>query len=488
MKTDLSVLRKRIQSPKLADRERRRYQIVMMTLEGVESRKIAETLGVSLNTVYLWKKRYHLSGLEAISTPNHSPGPKRIDRAKTAKKIHKLLKQKPPQGRRWTIRDLAAKLELSSQTVWRMTKELNVDLKATPQYSRSDQNTKTNKDKKVLKQKAGTPLTLDTIAQATNVSKATVSLALRDDPRITTDVKKKVQAMAAQFGYQRNAGLSVLSDLRWRNHPTYPTLAVITNTFEAQEPLRASFKENAQKKGYKLESFNLKKYSNFKRLSDVLYARGIQGVILVNVNNPQALKRDFDWKRFAAVCCFQKAPFPHKVGPDRHVAANFTWQTVRRAGYERIGLVAPKKNEQHQVAPIAVALTQQFVYLPKERQVPLFIKEPQMHPKAFRAWMKKHRPDAIIATDYRYYEQIVNLGYSIPRDVAFALTRYSPEITESIAGTDYNLKAIGTHTIQLLDSLLRSFNFGFPETPLQLFTPVSWHEGDSLPNRKKINH
>src|SRR5688572_11182124 len=52
-------------------------------------------------------------------------------------------------------------------------------------------------------------LTMQQVAAAAGVSKATVSLALHDDPRITAEVRAKVQEAARRLGYRPNPLLAV---------------------------------------------------------------------------------------------------------------------------------------------------------------------------------------------------------------------------------------------------------------------------------------
>lgn len=57
-------------------------------------------------------------------------------------------------------------------------------------------------------------VTIKDLARAAGVSTTTVSLALRDDARISQATRARVQAVAAQLGYSRDPALAALVALR----------------------------------------------------------------------------------------------------------------------------------------------------------------------------------------------------------------------------------------------------------------------------------
>ncbi len=69
------------------------------------------------------------------------------------------------------------------------------------------------------------------VARAAGVHPATVSRALRDDPRITAPVRRKVRAAAARLGYRKNPLVAALmSARRARTAAGYQaTLAFVTH-------------------------------------------------------------------------------------------------------------------------------------------------------------------------------------------------------------------------------------------------------------------
>ena len=99
-----------------------RAKIILMTSQGVSVGEITRTLGVSRVTVSKWKKRFLQKGLDGLLD---MPRPGRA--LKYGPEIrHKIAAEacNPPEGRtHWTIRDLAAHLNVDRGIVERVFKE-----------------------------------------------------------------------------------------------------------------------------------------------------------------------------------------------------------------------------------------------------------------------------------------------------------------------------------------------------------------------------
>ena len=76
--------------------------------------------------------------------------------------------------------------------------------------------------------------TLRDIAKDAGCTNATVSLALRESPRISPETRARVREVAAKLGYRPDPMLSALAAHRWKRHPKVEgaTLAVIGGNLE----------------------------------------------------------------------------------------------------------------------------------------------------------------------------------------------------------------------------------------------------------------
>ena len=185
----------------------------------------------------------------------------------------------------------------------------------------------------------GTSPTLRTIAQMAKVSKTTVSLCLRDHPRIRPEVRQRIQRLAAEAGYRPNALVANLfAQLRTNKTATYQStlglLCVAKNPAELEtvhtfRSWIAGCRARATEQGYGFDQLWLYEPGiTPARLVEILDARNIRGLAVVGFYEGEALSRDFDpvWLRSAAVALGTRP-----VWPVIHFTSNDQYVTVFRA-------------------------------------------------------------------------------------------------------------------------------------------------------------
>lgn len=142
---------------------------------------------------------------------------------------------------------------------------------------------------------AQTRVTHRDIAEKIGCSRATVSLALNGHPRIRENVRKKIQALADEMGYRPDPSLAMLA--RHRFAPRSPqfrgTLAYIvdsSNSKEAPYELQTRHllpaRHRADERGYQVFEFDLADYPSSEAASNVLYSRGVSGLLLPTLPCP----------------------------------------------------------------------------------------------------------------------------------------------------------------------------------------------------------
>src|SRR5580658_8310055 len=126
--------------------------------------------------------------------------------------------------------------------------------------------------------------TIRTLAKMAGVSNATVSLALRNHPRIRPEVRERIQQIAVKAGYKTDALVAnLLAQLRTKKTHTYqstlgllsawenPALHEATQTFLEWI---AGCEERAASLGYGLDKFSLVDPPvTSERLVKILHAR-----------------------------------------------------------------------------------------------------------------------------------------------------------------------------------------------------------------------
>ncbi|WPJ96297.1 LacI family DNA-binding transcriptional regulator [Coraliomargarita algicola] len=126
------------------------------------------------------------------------------------------------------------------------------------------------------------------LAKHLGLSPMTISLALRNSPRLPIATRERVQMAANELGYKPNPALAALNNHRRDRmlKTNNATLAFITN-WQDEFGWRKSYVNffyqgavsRAAQCGYTLVPFWLKAYKSYKRASDVLYNRGIRGLV-----------------------------------------------------------------------------------------------------------------------------------------------------------------------------------------------------------------
>ena len=105
-----------------------RSRLILRCLEGDSPRTIAAEFGVSPQTVRKWRRRYLAAGVAGLCDRPRPGRPPRLSPDLLRQQIHRLLRQPPPGGRRWSVRRVAEKLGMPSATVGRVWKAMDVAL------------------------------------------------------------------------------------------------------------------------------------------------------------------------------------------------------------------------------------------------------------------------------------------------------------------------------------------------------------------------
>jgi len=353
-------------------------------------------------------------------------------------------------------------------------------------------------------------ITLDDIATEAGVHKTTVSLALRNHPRLPEETRTRIQALAKTMGYAPDPLLRALIAYRGavmpRRNP--PTIAYVTNwttrlgwkNVTAHPQFYAGAEAAARSFGYNLEHFWLREPGLTQdALNRTLLTRGINGLIIASHGREMGDALQFDWEKYAAI---KIDYFPHK--PALHNVTNNQCEVVRlavrrviAAGYRRIGLVMHRGWDHAVDNTWSVGFLCEQEALPSKDHVPAHL-FPALHPvehwldegksavevevEAFSKWFEKYRPEVILSKASFVMPAIVKLGLRIPHDVAFA-DLFLEEPSGVRAGVQQNHKAVGAIAVELLTTQLQHSKFGVPKIPTTTFVEGTWFDGASCPRR-----
>lgn len=338
-------------------------------------------------------------------------------------------------------------------------------------------------------------ITQATIAREAGVTKATVSMALRRDPRISAATGERVRAIAERLGYRPDPTLAAAAAARWRPATGRPgvTLAYVSQSehpgigpglLHWQGALA-----RAEALGYRLDCFHLDTYADAAALQRVLLARGIRGLVIGPFYSPAPLLT-LDWERFCAVSCSlgHHQPLLHAVERDAFDGLRLAWQRVYEFGCRRPGLVI-FQHTQLQVDDddgrrAAVLLCRQE-RRPElcTRVPPLFYGRGETYKATVRrllAWYRRWRPDVIIGFNTMILGALRQAGIRVPEETAFvALVRVAGD--PEVAGLREQAEDIGRGAVDLLDQALRTNQWGLPRVRVRHYLEPEWLDGATLP-------
>lgn len=353
-------------------------------------------------------------------------------------------------------------------------------------------------------------VTLADIARKAEVHVTTVSLALRNHPRLPEKTRTRIQELAKKMGYQPDPVLQALVAYRGkvmeRRNP--PTLAYLTNwdtrlgwqNVTAHPQFYEGAKAKAEELGFKLDHFWMGEPGlSHTRMSKILQARGITGIIIASHRRSSDVALHFDWSAFSAVKIdyFPHEPALHQVNNDQCSVIRLAMDHAHELGYRRIGAVM-HRGWDHAVDHFWTAgcLVSQSMQ-PPEEHVPMYVfpepepvdawmvesKEEVVAPtKAFAAWYKKHQPEVIVSKRSFVQPALDELGLKVPEDVAL-IDLFLEEPDGTLAGVRQNHHAVGELAIEILAGQLHYHKFGIPEIPTHTQVEGTWFDGATCPPR-----
>jgi len=346
-------------------------------------------------------------------------------------------------------------------------------------------------------------VTLRDIADSLGLSTATVSRALRNSPCLPATTRARVRRAARKLGYRADPMLSALAAHRWHRRPVAAgsTLAVLADgSVEGGDGMI----ERAAAYGYKLETFQIRDYPDARRLADVLYARGILGVIVGQIHTP-GFCAAFDWSRFVAVACSEgdERPPVHLVMPNHFRAVQQAWDWAWARGFRRIGLAIFDQPSALDFHDRCAAFLERQQRLPATQRIPVLAVKPWVAKDAaprpgrirygealrqIRAWKRQERPDIVLGFNSVFRWLLHDAGWCAPRWNAF-IHLWIPSPDSAATGLRLYPDELGRRTVDWLDSLLHAGERGEPRHPSTMSVDFEWQDGTAAPcpSRLRVN-
>ncbi|WFB37765.1 LacI family DNA-binding transcriptional regulator [Kiritimatiellota bacterium B12222] len=328
--------------------------------------------------------------------------------------------------------------------------------------------------------------TIKDIAREAGVSTATVSLALRQHPRISKATTLKITALAKQMNYRADPMLQALNKRRWQHvqAESYCNIAFVT-WFADEQSLYddslhgASWRgalQRAEALGYALRPFCVNTDPETqKRQVNKLLAQGVRG-LLIGGNFEIMPRLHFDWTQFATITIGLnlRAPRFHSVRFDHRADMEVTCRELRHRKYKRIGFCVLKSvdlREGHMWRSTFLFQSQHDAFDHLAVKILDHIDDDVV------GWIKGEALDAVIFWDSYLFDTLRKQGLQMPEDVGFVSLRVG---SYGESGLIKDGGELGSRAFDLLHLQIQTGQWGVPEIATNLQVPAVWRNGHSL--------
>jgi len=333
------------------------------------------------------------------------------------------------------------------------------------------------------------------IAQRAGVSRSTVSLALRNSPRLAEATRRRVQSIAREIGYRPDPKVAAaMAQIRASRQGGAEACLGVVSFYDTPHPweklphlprIHHAMTQRARMLGYRLEPIWLRApHMTFRRARNILKARGIQGLLCFGSPDvDQEFPGEFD--EFAIVTLGQSIRTPlHRV--TSHFFRD-TWHTLERLyaiGYRRPGLVLGHYDDirsGHACASAYLGWCEEQLGSAAAMRI---LKVDRVEAAPLRAWLEQHQPDVLVFVHLS--DAIPELQAAlracrirVPGELGVAVVSQVIEHTE-YSGMQQNQQLMGAWAVELLAARMMNLDLGIPAHPRIELVESEWIDGRSL--------
>ncbi|RXK53828.1 LacI family transcriptional regulator [Oleiharenicola lentus] len=336
------------------------------------------------------------------------------------------------------------------------------------------------------------------IARAAGVHNTTVSLSLRNSRLIPLETRERIQSIARSLGYSPDPALRALAAYRnaCRQQRRAETLVYLTrgDTRQGwrQSPVEGIYFTAAERRATEL-GFNFRHMwldepgMNPRRLDRMLAHEGIRCLLLAPHLPIGETLDTMDWSRLCAVRIGNSsllAPDLNQVSTDVGAIVRLALRQVLLAGYQRPGLVLPRRTDELADRTWSAAFgAEQYRRNLPSLPVLLLPDSPVECSHALVSWHRLHRPDVVLGVSPLVRPLLRQSGFEVPASVAY-VDLLLQDVLGTLAGVQGNHARIGELAVELLNAQLEKNQFGLPTVPTITSVAGRWCDGASLPSRR----
>jgi LacI family transcriptional regulator len=336
------------------------------------------------------------------------------------------------------------------------------------------------------------------VAREAKVHQTTVSLALRNDPRLPPETRARIRALARDMGYRPDPMLSALNFYRTSKDEAkaQPTMAFLVrsrnkrwgSTFYADEQFLKGARRACERLGYRLVVFPVGNgAAEGQRLTRIFRSRGIGGLIVAGLDITLR-QLDMEWDHFSALCIESQhlRLSLHTVGNNQTAITRTAIRRMCELGYRRIGLTVGEVEEASLGKPFSAGyLVEAHENRRLVRVPPLLLRPSDEHgtrAATIKAWVHRYKIDAVLSNWSSMPDMLRSMGFRIPQDLGVATLDYNP-IRGAMAGIRQSHELVGERAVEALSLLMKTNQRGRIRLPNTTLVDGLWQDGADLPPR-----
>jgi LacI family transcriptional regulator len=312
------------------------------------------------------------------------------------------------------------------------------------------------------------------IAAAAKVCVMTVSLALRDNPRISSGTRDRIKRLAAELGYHPDPELSrLMNHLRASRTARgkigvalvdfYPTADFSENAYN--EKVRRGAHRRADELGLSITTMHAADYNHsLAHLVKVVRARGLEGALLFPSLVPTELDRAVNWDGISVVATSRSilAPRFHCVVPNQFGNTMRLLETLEAQGHRRICVVFDELFDERTAHHFTAAVK----WKPRDRQTLVVPQDvgPVNRAELVARWLIEQQPDAVFAQSDAVIAAIPRLRAIRPR-LGFQVISLGQRNSGGFSYLDERADLVGSAAIDLLGGMIYYHETGIPAHP-----------------------
>lgn len=312
------------------------------------------------------------------------------------------------------------------------------------------------------------------VAAAANVCVMTVSLALRDNPRISAPTRDRVKRIAHELGYHPDPELSrLMNHLRASRTARgkigvaiidfYPTPGYAENVYNAR--IRLGAVQRAGELGFSVMTIHGADYGlNLAHVLKVVRARGIEGAMLLPSVVPMELDTSVNWNGISVVGTSKSllAPRFHCIVPNQFGNTMRVLDTLLAQGHRRICAVFDEYFDERTGRNFTAA----FNWQPRDRTMLVVPHDlsPAQRIDFVATWLNAQRPDAVFAQCDAVAAAIPRLRRARPR-LNFHVVGLGAHNSAGFSYLDERADLVGSGAIDLLGGMMYYHETGIPAHP-----------------------